>query len=550
MLSRSHRPPVSSLACSGMPSISRDACSPANEITAVHLIAAPWQQDFVRDAAPRTDARLHLHTASVRNNSFSRNLWYYARASANCGAARRGHRSSRLPHAAEQECISLPDRGHACTIYTRTMFLQNFGFPKVLFNQLVLQRCLRTVDAIACVSNSTLARLEGMEPRLALAEGGCHPQLRRAAASLSPQPARCRIGAANRSCCVSHSTAGTKTSFFFCESSSACCAPERIAPRTRLVIVGIPGPETNAIRRFIAVTGIADRVVLLNGLSDEELQWCYRNCCAPARAVLSSKASVFLLRKRFSQDARVICSDIAAFREVGADRCLYIPLDAQAEQAFCEVVCYCHAPALAAAGRVCRSSPRLSSRNSISSSIVRCFIPHLHATRPHLVPQCLPRRETTPYESVQASGRQTARHLYRSSRHGAHPEAYLRRTRSAAQGIHLHGRRARHHGSSPQCRIGRHLCRLQHHRAGRDTDRLGRPLAGTQSHAARRRPRPHARSIPPQAIRRRTRTSCTAGRSTSRSNCASDSRAAFRGRASSAHIRRPFAISMQKKRSR
>ena len=47
-------------------------------ITAVHLIAAPWQQEFVRDAAPRGDARLHLHTARVRNNSISRNVWYYA----------------------------------------------------------------------------------------------------------------------------------------------------------------------------------------------------------------------------------------------------------------------------------------------------------------------------------------------------------------------------------------------------------------------------------------------------------------------------------------
>ena len=49
------------------------------QITAVHLIAAPWQMELVHDAAPRHDARLHLHTAAVRNNtSLSRNAWYYA----------------------------------------------------------------------------------------------------------------------------------------------------------------------------------------------------------------------------------------------------------------------------------------------------------------------------------------------------------------------------------------------------------------------------------------------------------------------------------------
>jgi glycosyltransferase involved in cell wall biosynthesis len=35
----------------------------------------------------------------------------------------------------------------------------------------------------------------------------------------------------------------------------------------------------------------------------------------------------------------VICSDIPAFRELGGDRCLYISLDAAAEQAFADAVC-------------------------------------------------------------------------------------------------------------------------------------------------------------------------------------------------------------------
>ena len=35
----------------------------------------------------------------------------------------------------------------------------NFGFPQVIFNRLVLRLCLRRVDAIACVSETTMLRL-------------------------------------------------------------------------------------------------------------------------------------------------------------------------------------------------------------------------------------------------------------------------------------------------------------------------------------------------------------------------------------------------------
>ena len=46
------------------------------EITEVHLVAAPWQENLVRDTAPRGDARLHVHTASLGKSPLSRNLWF------------------------------------------------------------------------------------------------------------------------------------------------------------------------------------------------------------------------------------------------------------------------------------------------------------------------------------------------------------------------------------------------------------------------------------------------------------------------------------------
>jgi glycosyltransferase involved in cell wall biosynthesis len=305
------------------------------QITAVHLIAAPWQQDFVRDAAPRTDARLHLHTALVRNTSLSRNLWYYAalpRIAARLDAdiVHLGYPTPLNKHAYRcPTVVTLHD------LYPYDV-PQNFGFPKVLFNKLVLRQCLQAADAIACVSQSTLARLEGMEPRLALRKAVVVHNSVAAQPRVSPSsPLPQWSGEPFLLCVAQHRR--NKNLLFLLQVFERLLRTYRVAQQTRLVIVGIPGPETNAILRFLAAAGIADRVLLLNGLSDEELQWCYRNC---ALLLAPSLIEGFGLpvAEALLAGCNVICSDIPAFREVGGDRCLYIPLNAAAAQAFCDAI--------------------------------------------------------------------------------------------------------------------------------------------------------------------------------------------------------------------
>jgi len=307
-----------------------------DEITAVHLIAAPWQQAFVYDTVPRDDARLHLHIARVRNSSVSRNAWYYAE----------------LPRVAAQleaDIVHLGypaplDRGayHCPTVVTLHDLYpydvpENFGFPKVLFNRFLLQRCLRAADAIACVSESTLARLEGLEPRLALAKAvviyNC-VQLQLQVSASSPLPQW--NGEPFLLCVAQHRR--NKNILFLLRVFERLLRAGRIAERTRLVIVGIPGPETNAILRYLAKAKIADRVILLNGLSEEQLQWCYRNSQLLLAPSLIEGFGLPVAEALLA-GCPVICSDIPAFRELGGDRCLYISLDAAAEQAFADAVC-------------------------------------------------------------------------------------------------------------------------------------------------------------------------------------------------------------------
>jgi len=306
------------------------------EITAVHLIAAPWQQEFVYDAAPSDDARLHLHTASIRNNSLSRNAWYYLE----------------LPRIASRLQADLVHLGYPTPLrrgayYCPTVVTlhdlypydvpENFGFPKVLFNQLVLRRCLQMVDAIACVSRTTLARLQCIEPRLALAKAvvvyNSVESLSQVSAS-SPLPLW--IGEPFLLCVAQHRR--NKNILFLLRVFEGLLRTGKLRPQTRLVIVGIPGPETNAILRFLAEANIADRVVLVNGISEEDLQWCYRNCELLLAPSLMEGFGLPVAEALLA-GCRVICSDIPAFRELGGDRCVYIPLNDTAEHAFADAIC-------------------------------------------------------------------------------------------------------------------------------------------------------------------------------------------------------------------
>ena len=109
----------------------------------------------------------------------------------------------------------------------------------------------------------------------------------------------------------------------------------QIAPATKLVIVGIAGPETRRIHELVSRCGLSRSVLFLEGLSEAELQWCYARCEA---LVAPSRTEGFGLpvAEALLAGCRVICSDIPAFREVGAEHCRFVALGTDAEEALAE----------------------------------------------------------------------------------------------------------------------------------------------------------------------------------------------------------------------
>jgi glycosyltransferase involved in cell wall biosynthesis len=113
---------------------------------------------------------------------------------------------------------------------------------------------------------------------------------------------------------------------------------QQLASNMQFLVVGIPGPETSVIHEFISASGLAENVILLSGISEARLQWCYRNC-----GVLIAPSTLegfgLPVAEALLAGSRIVCSDIPAFRELGASHCHYVPLGPHAVDAFADAIC-------------------------------------------------------------------------------------------------------------------------------------------------------------------------------------------------------------------
>ena len=111
----------------------------------------------------------------------------------------------------------------------------------------------------------------------------------------------------------------------------------RIEPNSRLVIIGIQGPESKRIDRLLSSLGLERRVHLLEGVSEQELQWCFHNCEA---LVSPSNTEGFGLpiAEGLLAGCRIVCSDIPAHREVGGSNCHFFALQGDAVEPLAEAI--------------------------------------------------------------------------------------------------------------------------------------------------------------------------------------------------------------------
>jgi len=305
------------------------------EISRVDLVVAPWQTKLVRAAGTEHDVRLKTHTADMERGSLSRNAWYYRK----------------LPLLAEQlrpdlvhlsYPVPIDARSIGCPIVLSLHDLypyevpQNFPFPQVIGNRLILKQCLRNVDAIACVSDTTMAAMRQYVKSCA------HKNVVRIYNCVEPEPQKIVrspvpgwAGESFLLCVAQHRR--NKNIELLIRAFHRLLRASAVPPSMKLVVVGIEGPETQRIRQLMVRLGVSSSVVLLHGLSEPELQWCYARCEV---LVVPSKTEGFGLpvAEALLVGCRIVCSDIAALREIGGAHCRYVALGADEEEALADAI--------------------------------------------------------------------------------------------------------------------------------------------------------------------------------------------------------------------
>lgn len=299
-------------------------------VTAIHLLAGTWQGELFRNALSPADERLHMHWFSLPGVNLSRLLWYLCE----------------LPRIARQfgaDVIHLtfpapiPSRGVSCPIVLSLHDLypfevpKNFGVLKSKLARKTVEQCIRQANAITCVSKNTrdqLAERFPVEARKAVVI----PNVVDSDMPSSPASEPVLLRGRNFILCVAQHRRNKNVPLAISVLEKAIRTGV-LSACTSLVVVGIRGPDTAKIQSRIKELDMQGKVLLWSGIPEAELRWCYENC-ALLLAPSSTEGFGFPIVEGILAGCRIVCSDIPTFREVGGDRCRYVPLGGDAIEAY------------------------------------------------------------------------------------------------------------------------------------------------------------------------------------------------------------------------
>ena len=326
---------------SNISGIQRHACNLVRsllqhqEVSFVHLVVAPWQRKLVQAAGITPDARLSTHIADMEPSSLSRNVWHYRRLPELAARLKVDlvHLTYPMPvNAAAFRCPTVVTL-HDMYPYEIPM---NFGFPKFIFNRLVLKQCLRNVDAIACVSDATRLRLEQYSSDAVSQKGvriyNC-VEGQSACATQSPLPNW--RGEPFLLCVAQHRR--NKNLSLLIRTFDRLLRSGQVASNMKLIILGIPAQETHNIHSLVSSLSLDRSICFLEGLSEAGLQWCYTRCEAVVAPSLTEGFGLPVAEGLLA-GCRIVCSDIPAHREVGDGQCRFVALGRDAEMTLAKAI--------------------------------------------------------------------------------------------------------------------------------------------------------------------------------------------------------------------
>jgi glycosyltransferase involved in cell wall biosynthesis len=305
------------------------------EISALHLIVAPWQHQMLQGAQSHLDPRITTHVADVQRSSRGRNLWYYRRLPDLAARLRADLVHFSFPMPCNGPAFSCPTIVTLHDMYPYEIPL-NFGFPRFIFNRLALRQCLHNVDAITCISEATRARLKQYFPaRVWKNSTQIYNYAMTPPAPSSESPIPSWRGEPFLLCIAQHRRNKNITTLI--RAFDLLLRSGRVSSRAQLVVIGIRGPESKAIDRLTSRLGLTASIHLLEGISEPELQWCYQHCDVLVAPSLTEGFGAPVAEGLLA-GCRIVCSDIPAHREIGEGSCRFVALGKDAAGAFAAAI--------------------------------------------------------------------------------------------------------------------------------------------------------------------------------------------------------------------
>jgi glycosyltransferase involved in cell wall biosynthesis len=304
------------------------------EVLQITLAIGKWQELYFRKSFNLEATRITIVSVDISNDAFARNMWYLRELPklASDIAADIVHLSFPVPIRQSRMRCPVVVSLHDLYPYDEP---NNFGFPKVFFNRLFLQQCLKEVDCVACVSETTLSRLKERFPRFAHRKSVV---VRNCVTIDSTEPTS-PLGQQGKFVLLVAQHRANKNIPLAIDVFEQILQRKVVDQHTSLLLIGNRGPETAVICSLIEQRSLQAKVKLIDGVTDRELRWLYENC--ELLMVPSSMEGFGLpVVEGLVCGSRVVCSDIPTFREVGEDACHYFDLHAEsASSAMVEAIC-------------------------------------------------------------------------------------------------------------------------------------------------------------------------------------------------------------------
>ena len=318
-----HRPIKPTGVCRHAANLAR-CLAEKSDVSKISLIIGSWQQHYFETAFDLNSDKIKLVVVNLKNSSLVRNLWFLKGLPqlVNSLDADVVHLSFPFPFLRGKFKTPVVTTVHDLYPYECP---ENFGFPQVWFNRLFLKIAISRSDGLPCVSQITLDKLEYYFPRL-------KPQQQTEVVynyvdftGLEPEVPT-QLSANTKFLLTVAQHRQNKNLDLLIKAYAKLLEQNKLDSDCNLVIVGTVGPETENLKSLIAEFELEKQVSLLSALSDRELCWLYQNC---EIFVIPSSTEGFCLplaeALHFSQ--RVVCSDIAIFREIATEGCTYFDLD-------------------------------------------------------------------------------------------------------------------------------------------------------------------------------------------------------------------------------